>query len=38
MSDPAPDPGNSYNVEQRFRVSAGTGTFLNKHLAVIPTT
>lgn len=30
--------GSSYNVQQAFKVSAGTGTFRNKHLTVYPTT
>lgn len=28
--------GSAYNVQQLFRVDAGTGTFLNKHLIVQP--
>jgi hypothetical protein len=30
--------GATYNVQQEFRVSAGTGTYANKHLIVTPTT
>lgn len=30
--------GATYNAQQLFRVSAGTGTYLRKHLAVIPCT
>jgi hypothetical protein len=29
-------PGSTYNAQQVFAVSAGTGTYLNKNLAVIP--
>lgn len=29
-------PGNSYNVQQLFRVTGNTGTFLNKNLTVQP--
>lgn len=28
--------GSSYNVQQQFKVSAGTGTFVNKSLSVTP--
>ncbi len=31
-------PGATYNVQQLFRAVAGTGSFANKHLSVIPTT
>lgn len=30
--------GSTYNIQQEFRVSAGTGSFANKDLAVTPTT
>jgi len=30
--------GDSYNVQQAFRVGAGTGTFRDKTLTVVPTT
>lgn len=29
-------PGATYNIRQMFRVSAGTGTYLNKHMIVEP--
>lgn len=29
-------PGATYNVQQAFRVSAGTGTYSNKSLSVVP--
>jgi hypothetical protein len=31
-------PGSTYNVQQEFRVGAGTGSYANKDLTVIPTT
>lgn len=31
-------PGNTYNVQQEFKVAAGTGTFSNKNIVVIPCT
>jgi len=30
-------PGSTYNVQQNFRVSAGTGSYQRKHLIVVPT-